>query len=1149
MSRRAFRLVIAGFAAALLAWATWALVCTAAGLRLVAAALAAGAPGALELQVESGSLKAGFRLRRLDWQAGDFELLLENAEFRLDLVPLLAGGLIVESLQVDSGRLRLQGGGGWPARVPDLPRPPVAVELRDLRLERLVTEDGGGQTRVFERLHASALWPAAGAALLDASLRAATVHATLFGQWGQAAPDGLDVEFHWRTLPDRAVAAQGSGRLWGQGSSLQVTHQLVAPVQAALDGNLQLAAGTPRWDARLALPEGQRLPWPAGIRLPSLPALQFELAGESFDQCRITAEAPCAFAGLAGARCKLRATATANELTVQSLGIVAGDARLEASGRAWWPQGRPRWQWQFGARVQGFNPGQVQPAATGRLDFELEGDGEALTGQLRLSRLSGELRGHAVRGEASGRIEEGALVEANAELRAGRASLSLASESGWPRSVAWRFDIPALGELVPAARGALRGQGSWRVGATGPVTRGTLEAADLALAKHAADALSLRWDLDGSTPDRAPSLQLSARGVRVAGVALEGVAAGLRGTPDRQVFDASLQAASGTLVLAAMGGPDARGVWRGELREARWQPLAGLPLALQKPASIEAGRAGGSLGNACWSGAGEACFDAAVGSDRAWRVRARFAGFDSSVLDRQFSQHGPGAGPRASGDISLSGRAAALEAWDGRLQVELPVGALRRASTVELAPLSIELGTTTEALALAASTAITNPVPMPLTLRLATPRRAPLAGWAQWPLQGSLRGDLASLAPLAERSDEFAEVDGSAALDLRISGTPEAPVLAGGATLDVAHLHFTRFGVALTDLQLTARGRPDGRLGIDGGFKAGEGKVELTGVLGVDRGTLAADLVLEGERVRFVDLPEASALASGSLRLQLAPGHASVRGELVVPEANLKLRERAVATRRSPDVVVEGMTSGRQAVPPLEIALALTLGKAVALEAGGFSGRLTGQLALAARPNAALLATGRLDIEDGRYTRWGETLALRDSRLLFADQPPADPRIDARAEREVGSVTAGLRVTGRLREPEARLYSNPTLPEVDVLSYLIAGQPLSGAASTDARNLLGAAASMGLRGSGLLSQKVASAFGLDTLQVGTRTSGRGPALDVGKFISPQLYVGYGAGLLERANTFRLRYLLGKRWSIEAETGSRSGADLLYSIER
>jgi translocation and assembly module TamB len=54
---------------------------------------------------------------------------------------------------------------------------------------------------------------------------------------------------------------------------------------------------------------------------------------------------------------------------------------------------------------------------------------------------------------------------------------------------------------------------------------------------------------------------------------------------------------------------------------------------------------------------------------------------------------------------------------------------------------------------------------------------------------------------------------------------------------------------------------------------------------------------------------------------------------------------------------------------------------------------------------------------------------------------------------------------------------------------------------------------------------------------------------LGKHLSPRLYIGYGIGIFERFNAFRMRYTLSKHWNLQAETGLESGADLFYTLER
>jgi len=54
---------------------------------------------------------------------------------------------------------------------------------------------------------------------------------------------------------------------------------------------------------------------------------------------------------------------------------------------------------------------------------------------------------------------------------------------------------------------------------------------------------------------------------------------------------------------------------------------------------------------------------------------------------------------------------------------------------------------------------------------------------------------------------------------------------------------------------------------------------------------------------------------------------------------------------------------------------------------------------------------------------------------------------------------------------------------------------------------------------------------------------------LGKYLSPRMYISYGVGLFDHLSTFRIRYNLTKRWVVQTESGTASGADLLWSIER
>ena len=89
-----------------------------------------------------------------------------------------------------------------------------------------------------------------------------------------------------------------------------------------------------------------------------------------------------------------------------------------------------------------------------------------------------------------------------------------------------------------------------------------------------------------------------------------------------------------------------------------------------------------------------------------------------------------------------------------------------------------------------------------------------------------------------------------------------------------------------------------------------------------------------------------------------------------------------------------------------------------------------------------------------------------------------------------------------------------------------------------------------MKGGNLLAKKIAARFGLEEARIESTGGLKEASVVVGKYLSPRLYVTYGLGLFEPVSTFKIRYLLSREWSLQAEqSGTATGADILYSIER
>ena len=110
----------------------------------------------------------------------------------------------------------------------------------------------------------------------------------------------------------------------------------------------------------------------------------------------------------------------------------------------------------------------------------------------------------------------------------------------------------------------------------------------------------------------------------------------------------------------------------------------------------------------------------------------------------------------------------------------------------------------------------------------------------------------------------------------------------------------------------------------------------------------------------------------------------------------------------------------------------------------------------------------------------------------------------------------------------------------DIQAFLLLDRP----ASTDGD---GSGAALALD----LQQLVPSEGGsLGLAEVSFETNDANEAAMVaGKRINDKLYVRYVFGALGESGAFRIRYRLGRGFSLESSTGARQSLDLIYLIER
>lgn len=437
--------------------------------------------------------------------------------------------------------------------------------------------------------------------------------------------------------------------------------------------------------------------------------------------------------------------------------------------------------------------------------------------------------------------------------------------------------------------------------------------------------------------------------------------------------------------------------------------------------------------------------------------------------------------------------------------------------------------------------------------RLPLPARLPAAINPAGPLHLTLsakareQGLLSAVFPgLVQKSRGVLEVQA------QVDGTWQEPNLSGTIKLAEAGAYLPAAGIEIREVTLAGELAGDELRIVSFSARSGSGQINGSGSLRLDNWRpVAYSGELKGERFEAVHLPELQMLVNLDLTFEGTAERLQVRGEIRLPELTVLGREQRGVVRESPDVVIVGGSeaSVRDFPFTLDIQVHVVLGDRVLIKVAGVDARLTGDIDLRVAGPETITGNGEIKVAQGIYSTYGAQLKIERGRLLFSGGPIDQPTFDILALRKVGEVKAGVQVSGTPRAPVVKLYSEPAMPDTDVLAYIILGHPL-GEDAAQAGLLTAAAGALLARGeSAVLQDRIKRRLGVDVLAVEGTGDVAGSMLTIGKYLSPRLFLSFGQSIFTNANEARLRYTISKKWELESKVaGEKSGVDLYYKIE-
>jgi translocation and assembly module TamB len=783
---------------------------------------------------------------------------------------------------------------------------------------------------------------------------------------------------------------------------------------------------------------------------------------------------------------------------------------------------QPTSSWQVELAGTGLNPGAYWPDFPGKLAFRLRSQGnlvnQVLQTTVELSELAGTVRGQAVQGKAQLAVKEQEFLIPGLELSVGRTRLKATGSLAQRWDVRWQLEAPDLGQVLPGSSGTVNSSGNLTGSREQPRVELELAIAKLVYGATAIQRLQGKASVDVSGSSRS-QLTVTGEGLHLGEQTWKNLSLEGAGTPAGHTLQGRLTGQPGRLELALTGSFDqAKATWQGQLHRLAAQGTVVGDWSLDKPLPLQLSARQVTIQTACLvSKPSRLCiqgsWDAGTGAKGHLSLERleleRFASLLPAGLKTSTSLNGEASGTRRP-DGTLQGRLK-LQLSPGQLLVNPGPAPLE--ITVQGGGLQAEFNgkDATAQLNLELSRVGQLQAQVQLTNLVASPR-----------LNGKVTAAVRELGLISTVVPQLQHVSGQLTADLNLSGTPTAPLVGGALQLTGAAADIPQMAVQLQDIQLAAIGDGHGVLQLSGSARSGSGTLRLLGQWHPPQGPL--EVSVKGEKFQVADTSEIQVLINPDLTLVATPSQIRVEGQVVIPEARINPGNSDTTGNRvstSPDVIIVGQAEGTEA-PAGAKGLAIyarvrvILGDQVTVNAFDFRGHIKGNVLVEEDPQLFPRGSGSVAVAAGEYTIYGQRLQIERGVLLFANSPLDNPGLDLRVTRTADNfaaltpdkrqVTVGAQVTGTLQNPKLKLFSDPAMPDSSILSYLVLGQ--------------------------------------------APQTAKQASLTLGRYLSPNLYIGYGVGLFEAVNTFILRYRLNKYLSLQVTSSSRqTGADLFYTIER
>jgi translocation and assembly module TamB len=426
------------------------------------------------------------------------------------------------------------------------------------------------------------------------------------------------------------------------------------------------------------------------------------------------------------------------------------------------------------------------------------------------------------------------------------------------------------------------------------------------------------------------------------------------------------------------------------------------------------------------------------------------------------------------------------------------------------------------------------------------------------PLNGSIKGefDLASVASLFDIHDQ--RVMGRLIADFDINGLYTSPLITGSATFSDGVYENIGMGININNVRADIsadRGEIIAQnISADDGSK---GKVTGSGQISFD--TLRSfryNLSLSLKEMNYTGHDMLNITAGGRAEISGTANEHSISGRLNIEKADIEIPEKlpyAITELEIREININDMQETEKVTVRAEKGrinydVSLSSNGRIYIYGRGLESKWKGALNIKGAAEAPVFS-GELTLVRGNYNFLSRPFMLTQGRVIFSGKSPPEPYFEVTGRAVNNNISAYVNLKGNMKSPVFTLYSEPALPQDEIMSRILFDREASQITPIQALQLAGAVNELMGRKSFDPLAYTRNLIGVDWLQVKQSEESPGEsALSAGKYLGDRFYVEIEKGISAESGKFSIRWELSPSITVDTSVGENADTEMGINIK-